>query len=72
MAVAAKVIGAVRLGLVDTKNVIKELNTKEMSQVPEIDMLLKKSLIPSSCTFGEGKTKLRSSRPVRNALFSYI
>ena len=74
MAVAAKVIGAVRLGLVDTKNVIRELNTKEMSQVPEIDMLLKKSPlyshIPSSCTFGEGKTKLRSSRPVRNALFS--
>jgi len=38
MAVAAKVIEAVRLGLVDIKDVIIELNTEEMKQVPEIDM----------------------------------
>ena len=70
MAVAAKVIGAVRLGLVDIKDVIRELNTEEMKQSPEIDMLLDESLlhsqIPSSSTFGEGKTKLRS---VRNVFF---
>jgi len=64
MAVAAKVIGAVRLGLVDIKDVIRELNTEEMKQSPEIDMLLNESIlhsqIPSSSTFGEGKTKLRS------------
>ena len=75
IAVAAKVIGAVRLGLVDIKDVIIELNTEEMKQVPEIDMLLKESLlyshIPSSSTFGEDKTKQRSSGPVR-ILFSYF
>ena len=73
MAVAAKVIGAVRLGLVNITDVIRELNTEEMKQVPEIHMLLHESLlyshIPSSSTFGEEKTKLRSSGPVRSALF---
>ena len=37
MAVASKVIGAVRLGLVDIKVVIEELNTEEMQQVSEIN-----------------------------------
>jgi len=68
MAVAGKVIGAVRLGLVDIKDVIRELNTEGMKQVPEIHMLLDESLlyshIPSSSTFGEEKTKQRSSGPV--------
>jgi len=72
MAVAAKVIGAVRLGLVDIKEVIRELNTEEMKQIPEIFMLLHESLlyshIPSSSTFGEEKTKLRSSGPVLVAI----
>jgi len=76
MAVAAKVIGAVRLGLVDIKDVIRELNTEEMKQVPEIHTLLHESLlyshIPPSSTFGEEKTKLRSPGSVRNALFSDI
>ena len=76
MAVAAKVIGAVRLGLVDIKEVIRELNTEEMKQIPEIFMLLHESLlyshIPSSSTFVEEKTKLRSSGPVRNALVLYF
>ena len=36
MAVAAKVIGAVRLGLVDIDVVIDDLNTKQMRQIPEI------------------------------------
>ena len=72
MAVAAKVIGAVRLGLVDIKEVIRELNTEEMQRVPEIFMLLHKSLLhtcmPSkSSTFAVEKAKLRSSGPVSNA-----
>ena len=33
MEVAAKVIGAVRLGLVDIKTVIEELSTEEMQRV---------------------------------------
>ena len=33
--VAAKVIGAVRLGLVETKDVVEELNTEEMQRVPD-------------------------------------
>jgi len=40
MAVAAKVIGAVRLGLVDVKLVIEELNTEEMQRIPEISKQL--------------------------------
>jgi len=78
MAVAAKVIGAVRLGLVNIGDVIRELNTEEMKQVPEIDRLLHESLLysysPSSSTFGEQKTKLRSTGPVRTVLlfFSFV
>ena len=33
MAVAAKVIGAVRLGLVDIRDVIEELDAEEMQQL---------------------------------------
>ena len=43
MAVAAKVIGAVRLGLADIKVVIEELNTEEMQRDTEIQRL------PSNC-----------------------
>ena len=43
--VAAKVIGAVRLGLVDSKDVIEELDTEEMKAIPEINMLLQEALI---------------------------
>ncbi|XP_068740712.1 kelch-like protein diablo [Montipora capricornis] len=64
MGVAAKVIGAVRLGLVDIKDVIKELSTEEMQGIPEIHGLLYQSLlyshVPSSSTFGDEKAKLRS------------
>ena len=48
MAVAAKVIGAVRLGLVDIRDVIEELDAEEMLQVPEIHMLLHESLLHDS------------------------
>ena len=70
MSTAAKVIGAVRLGLVDIKDVISELNTEEMKQVPEIQKLLFESLlynqIPSSSTLSGKKTMPRSNGPVRN------
>ena len=69
MAVAAKVIGSVRLGLVNIREVIRELNSEEMKQVPEIHTLLHESLlysyIPSSSAFGEEKGKIRSSGSVR-------
>ena len=69
MAVAAKVIGSVRLGLVNIREVIRELNSEEMKQVPEIHTLLHESLlysyIPSSSGFGEEKGKIRSSGSVR-------
>ena len=69
MAVAAKVIGSVRLGLVNIREVIKELNSEEMKQVPEIHTLLHESLlysyIPSSSAFGEEKGRMRSSGSVR-------
>ena len=45
MTVAAKVVGGVRLGLVDIKEVIRELNTEEMQRVPEIHLLLHESLL---------------------------
>ena len=69
MAVAAKVIGAVRLGLADIKVVIQELNTEEMQQDPEVRMLLQESLLhnymPSHNTkFAVEKTKARSMNSV--------
>ena len=77
MAVAAKVIGAVRLGLVDIEEMIEELNTDEMQQVPEIRMHLHESLIhkcrPSnSSKFAAEKTEprqlARSMSPVRKSV----
>ena len=69
MTVAAKVIGSVRLGLVNIREVIRELNSEEMKQVPEIHTLLHESLlysyVPSSSAFGEEKGKIRSSSSVR-------
>ena len=69
IAVAAKVIGSVRLGLVNIREVIKELNSEEMKQVREIHTLLHESLlysyIPSSSAFGEEKGRMRSSGSVR-------
>ena len=70
MAVAAKVIGAVRLGLVDIRDVIEELDAEEMQQVPEIHMLLHESLLHNnrplnSSKFALENTKPRSTKPVR-------
>ena len=69
MDVAAQVIGAVRLGLVDIKDVIKELDTEEMQVIPEINMLLQRTLIqnymPSrSSAFALENGKLRSMSSV--------
>jgi len=69
MAVAAKVIGAVRLGLVEIKDVIQELNSEEMKQDPEIRMLLLESLLhnnmpPRNSKFAVEKTKPRSMSSV--------
>ena len=65
MQVAAKVIGAVRLGLVD-----EELDTKEMERVPEIYKQLHEALIYSHMPsrnpkFTLKKTKTRATSPVR-------
>ena len=68
MPVAGKVIGAVRLGLVDVKIVIKELKTKEMQRVPEVNIHLQESMMHHcmlSHEFAEEKMKPRSMRPVR-------
>ena len=69
MAVAAKVIGAVRLGLVDIRVVIEELDTKEMQRDPEIHMLVYETSIynnmPSlNSAFAVEKSKPRSTSPV--------
>ena len=77
MAVAAKVIGAVRLGLVDIRDVIEELDAEEMQQVPEIHMLLHESLLHNnrplnSSKFALEKAKPRSMKPVRTNPYYYI
>ncbi|XP_068736670.1 kelch-like protein 3 [Montipora capricornis] len=73
MGVAAKVIGGVRLGLVDINDVIKELDTEEMQLIPEIQRLLLRTLIhnyrPSRrSTFSLEKAKPRSMSPVLVAI----
>ena len=70
MAVAAKVIGAVRLGLVDIRELIEELNTEEMQRVPEIHALVYESFLhnympSSSSEFSVEKAKPRSLSQVR-------
>ena len=77
MAVAAKVIGAVRLGLVDIRVVIEELNTEEMQRDPEIHMLLYevsiyKHMPCHNSKFAVDKTKPRSMNPVRSAFYYEI
>ena len=72
MSVAAKVIGAVRLGLVDIRDVIEELDTEGMQRVTEIHMLLHESLLHknrplNSSTFALEKAKPRSMSPVRKS-----
>ena len=77
MAVAAKVIGAVRLGLVDIRVVIEELNTEKMQRDPEIHMLVYEASIfkhmPSDRSeFAVEKAKPRSMCPVRDCTLHYM
>ena len=71
---AAKVIGAVRLGLVDIRELIEELDTEEMQRLPEIHMLLYESLLhnnrPSnSSKFASMHAKPRAMNPVRRSFY---
>ncbi|XP_015779821.1 PREDICTED: kelch-like protein diablo [Acropora digitifera] len=73
MNVAAQVIGAVRLGLVDIKDTIEELDTEEMQVIPEINLLLQRALIYShspsrSSAFALEKGKPRSMTTVLVAI----
>ena len=70
MAVAAKVIGAVRLELVDIRELIAELDTQEMRMLPEVNTFLLESFLYSyqpsrSSEFAAKKTKPRSMKSVR-------
>ena len=74
MDVAAQVIGAVRLGLVDIKDVIEELDTEEMQAIPELHMLLHRTVIHncrplSSSAFALEKARPRSMNPVGESVF---
>ena len=74
MDVAAQVIGAVRLGLVDIKDVIEELDTEEMQAIPEIHMLLHRTVVhncspSSSSAFTLEKGKPRSTTSVGENVF---
>ena len=76
MTVAAKVIGTVRLGLVDIRVLIEELNTEEMQRDPDIHMLVYEVSIykhmPSyNSEFAVEKAKPRSMSLVRSALHSF-
>ena len=73
MAVAARVIGAARLGLVDIRVVIEELDTEEMQKDPEIHMYFHEALIHSyrpsrNPTVALEKTKTRATTLVRGFL----
>ena len=77
MDVAAQVIGAVRLGLVDIKDVIDELDVEEMQVIPEINMLLHRALIhnhrPSrSSSFALERGRPRSKNPVGKSVFLVV
>ena len=63
MADAAKVIGAVRLGLVDIRVVIEELNTEEMQRDPEIHMLVYETSIYNNLPSRNSKFALEKSKP---------
>ena len=63
MDVAAQVIGDVRLGLVDIKDVIEELRTEEMQVIPEINMLLQETLIHNCRPSSSSAFKLQKGKP---------
>ena len=63
ISVAAKIIGAVRLGLVDTKCVVEELNTEEMQRVPGIKTLCLETLVHSKMPSPSSKFSVEKTRP---------
>ena len=63
MDVAAQVIGAVRLGLVDIKDVIEELDTEEMQAIPEIHMLVYRILMHKYRPSSSSKFALEKAKP---------
>ena len=63
MAVASKVIGSVRLGLVDIREIIEELNTEEMKQIPEIFSLVYETLVHSYSPSNRSKFALEKAKP---------
>ena len=63
MTVAAKVIGAVRLVLVDIRKIIEELNTEEMKQIPEIFSLVYETLVHSYSPSNSSKFALEKAKP---------
>ena len=63
MAVAAKVIGAVRLGLVDIRKIIEELDTEEMKQIPEIFSLVYETLVHNCSPSNSSKFALEKAKP---------
>ena len=69
MAVAAKVIGAVRLGLVDIEVLIHELNTRDFQRLPDVHRILFDAAIyfhvPSQVPRFAEKSKPRTSSQVR-------
>ena len=71
MAVAAKVIGAVRLGLVDIEVLIHELNTRDFKWLPDIHEILFDAAIyfhvPSQVPTFSTKSKPRAPSQVRSA-----
>ena len=74
MTVAAEVIGAVRLGLVDIRKIIEELDTQEMKQIPEIFNLVYETLVhrysPSNLSkFALEKAKPRSMSQVTTSFY---
>ena len=63
MTVAARVIGAVRLGLVDIRKIIEELDTEEMKQIPEIFSLVYETLVHNYSPSNSSKFALEKAKP---------
>ena len=59
-------IGAVRLGLVDSKDVIEELDTEEMKAIPEINMLLQEALMRNCWPSRSSALALEKGKPMRS------
>ena len=63
IAVAAKVIGAVRLGLVDIRAVVEELDTEEMKRIPEISLQLHDALVYNNIPSQNSKYAVEEAKP---------